>query len=60
MCMEIFIWQFAFSYKQRMKKMYEDEDDLDVMGSSYHMNVSDASLDVSQLNTTNPANMTID
>uniref|UniRef100_A0A182K6S6 Cyclin-H n=1 Tax=Anopheles christyi TaxID=43041 RepID=A0A182K6S6_9DIPT len=47
-------------YKQRMKKMYEDEDDLDVMGSSYHMNVSDASLDVSQLNTTNPANMTID
>ncbi|XP_058126575.1 cyclin-H [Anopheles coustani] len=47
-------------YKQRMKKMYEDEDDLDAMGSSFHMNVSDASLEVSQLNTTNPANMTLD
>lgn len=47
-------------YKQRMKKMFEDEDDVELLSSSYHMNTTDASLEVSQLNSSNPANMSIE
>lgn len=51
---------FHFSYKQRMKKMYEDEDEAELMATSYHMNASDVSLEVSHLNSSNPANMSIE
>lgn len=47
-------------YKQRMKKMYEDEDDAELMNTSYHMNATDASLEISQLNSSNPVNMSIE
>lgn len=47
-------------YKQRMKKMYEDEDEAELMATSYHMNASDVSLEVSHLNSSNPANMSIE
>ncbi|KXJ72389.1 hypothetical protein RP20_CCG018184 [Aedes albopictus] len=47
-------------YKQRMKKMYEDEDDAELMSTSYHMNATDTSLEVSQLNSSNPVNMSIE
>lgn len=43
-----------------MKKMYEDEDDIELMSTSYHMNATDTSLEVSQLNNSNPANMSIE
>lgn len=47
-------------YKQRMKKMYEDDDDAELMSTSYHMNTTDASSDISQLNNSNPVNMSIE
>ena len=53
-------YSFPFSYKQRMKKMYEDEDDAELMSTSYHMNATDTSLEVSQLNSSNPVNMSIE
>ncbi|KAL1404020.1 hypothetical protein pipiens_001734 [Culex pipiens pipiens] len=36
-------------YKQRMKKMYEDEDEAELMATSYHMNASDVSLELMRL-----------
>ncbi|XP_055549251.1 cyclin-H isoform X2 [Wyeomyia smithii] len=45
-------------YKQRMKKMYEDEDEADLMSTSYH--IADGNSDVSQLNSTNPGNMSVE
>ena len=50
------------SYKQRMKKMYEDEDDIE-LDTSYHMNTPDVSSDSTAMNISNAtsiSNMTIE
>uniref|UniRef100_U5EZI0 Cyclin-H n=1 Tax=Corethrella appendiculata TaxID=1370023 RepID=U5EZI0_9DIPT len=42
----------SIQYKQRMKRLYEDEDDLDVeTNTTYHMNTTDSSVDASFSNT---------